>query len=56
MLWLFGVVSLVIWLVGKFLLHKGGFIHSLLVCAIIAFAIQFTQYRRAKEYERSLKQ
>ena len=44
-----------LWLVAKFLLHKGGMIHVLLIVAAACFIIQFAQDRRTKEYERSLK-
>ena len=55
MLWIISAVLFVVWLVGTFLLHKGGSIHFVLVFAICFFVIQFTQDRRTKEYQRSLK-
>lgn len=54
MLWIFGAILTAFWLVAKFLLHKGGMIHVLLMIAATSFIIQFVQDRRTKAYERSL--
>jgi Flp pilus assembly protein TadB len=54
MLWLSGSLSLVCWLIAKFLLHKSGMWHLFLMAAVILFVIQFAQDRRTKEYEKSL--
>ncbi len=53
MLWITGTLLLVIWLISKFLLHKGGMVHLLLFAAILFFVIQFAQDRRTKEYEQT---
>jgi len=55
MLWILGAILTASWLVAKFLLHKGGMIHVLLLIAASTFVIQFVQDRRTKAYERSLK-
>ncbi len=54
MLWIVGSILVVIWLVEKFLLHKGGMVHVILMIAVSIFLIQFVQDRRTKEYQRSL--
>lgn len=54
MLWIAGSILVVIWLVEKFLLHKGGMVHVILMIAVSIFLIQFVQDRRTKAYERSL--
>jgi Family of unknown function (DUF5670) len=54
MLWILGAILTALWLVVKFLLHKGGMIHVILMIAFACFIIQFAQDRRTKEYERSL--
>ena len=54
MLWIFGAIVMALWLVAKFLLHKGGMVHVLLLVAAAAFVIQYAQDRRTKDYERSL--
>jgi Flp pilus assembly protein TadB len=54
MLWIFGAILTALWLVAKFLLHKGGMIHLVLMIAVASFIIQFAQDRRTKAYEKSL--
>ena len=54
MLWLTGSLLLIGWLIAKFLLHKSGMVHILLIAAVIFFVIQFAQDRRTREYKRSL--
>ena len=54
MLWIVGSILVVVWLVEKFLLHKGGMVHVILMIAISMFLIQFVQDRRTKAYRRSL--
>jgi len=54
MLWIVGSILIAVWLVLKFLLHKGGLVHVILLIAITSFVIQFVQDRRTKAYERSL--
>jgi hypothetical protein len=54
MLWIVGSILFVIWLVEKFLLHKGGMIHVILMIAASIYLIQFVQDRRTKAYQRSL--
>lgn len=53
MLWISGLILIVIWLFEKFVMHKGGMIHVILMIAISMFIIQFVQDRRTREYERS---
>ncbi len=54
MLWILGSILVVVWAVSKFVLHKGGLVHVILLVALSSFVIQFLQDRRTKEYERSL--
>lgn len=54
MLWIAGSILVVVWLVEKFLLHKGGMVHVILMIAFSMFLIQFVQDRRTKAYQRSL--
>jgi hypothetical protein len=46
MLWLIAVVLAIAWSIGM-LLHKGGFIHMLLLCAIALIIVQLVAGRRA---------
>jgi hypothetical protein len=50
MLWYPGLFFLALWAIEKFLLHKGGFVHTLLLAAIGCFVVQFAQDRRTKAY------
>lgn len=51
MLWYVGSFFLVIWVIQKFILHKSGFIHTLLLAAIGCFAVQLVQDLRTRAYE-----
>jgi hypothetical protein len=55
MLWYTGSLLVLIWLVLKFVLHKGGSIHILIFLAISFYLVQLAQDRRTKQYLRSLK-
>ncbi|HEX8774976.1 MAG TPA: lmo0937 family membrane protein [Pyrinomonadaceae bacterium] len=46
MVWIVAVLLVVIW-AGGMLLHKGGFIHILLLCAIALIVVQLVALRRA---------
>jgi uncharacterized membrane protein YiaA len=50
MLWYAGLFLLALWVIEKFLLHKGGFVHTLLLAAISCFVVQLVQDRRTKAY------
>ena len=54
MLWISGSLAIVIWFVLKFLLHKSGMVHVILMIAVSLFLVQFVQDRRTKAYRRSL--
>jgi Family of unknown function (DUF5670) len=51
MFWYIGLILLAIWVLEKFILHKGGFVHTLLLAAIGCFVTQFVQDRRTKAYQ-----
>jgi hypothetical protein len=48
MLWLVGSGLLIIWLVLKFLFHKGGFVHVLFLCGVSVLVVQIAAYRKAQ--------
>ena len=54
MLWIVGSILVALWFVLKFVLHKSGLVHVVLLIAITAYVIQLVQDRRTKAYERSL--
>ena len=47
-LWILGAILCVIWFVLKFLLHKGGYVHAILLTAVAFFVIQLVQDRRTR--------
>jgi len=47
MIWIIGIALALIWFVAKFILHKGGFTHFLLLFAISVLVIQWVGKRRA---------
>ena len=51
MLWILGAGLIVLWFLLKVLLHKGGFVHILLLVGISLLIIQFAAYRKTR-YQR----
>ena len=54
MLWLSGFVTIVVWFVLKFVFHKSGMVHVILMIAVSMFLVQFVQDQRTRAYRRSL--
>lgn len=52
MLWILGGVLIAFWFVLKFILHKGGFIHILLLIGISLLVIEFAAYRKARHHRK----
>ena len=52
MLYYVGSLFLIIWLVLKFGMHKGGSVHTLLLTGLGFIAVQFVQHLRTRQYER----
>jgi hypothetical protein len=50
-MWVVSAILFIIWFVLKFLLHKGGFVHILLLGAISVFVVQLITYRKTR-YQR----
>lgn len=53
MLYYIGSFLLLIWFVLKFVMHRGGFVHTLLLAGIGVIAVQFVQHLRTRQYERT---
>ncbi len=45
-------VLLIIWFILKFAIHKGGYVHMLLLAAIALFVVQLATERKTR-YQRS---
>ncbi len=52
-MWALSGLLFIVWFVLKFLLHKGGFIHILLLTAISIFVVQFIAYRKTRYHRLS---
>ena len=51
-MWIAGSALLVVWFILKFVFHKGGFVHILLLTGITIIVIQLVALRKAR-YQRS---
>jgi hypothetical protein len=47
-MWALSAILFIIWFILKFLLHKGGFVHILLLGAISIFVVQLLAYRKTR--------
>lgn len=47
-MWFVVGLLMAIWFVLKFILHKGGFVHILLLTAISVFVVQVMAYRKTQ--------
>jgi hypothetical protein len=50
-MWFVSGALLLIWFVLKFVLHKSGYIHMLLLAGVSLFVVQLAAYRKTK-YQR----
>ena len=50
-MWAVSGILFIVWFVLKVLLHKGGFVHILLLSAISVFVVQLIAYRKTR-YQR----
>jgi hypothetical protein len=47
-MWAASGALLLVWFILKFVLHKGGFVHILLLTAISVGVVQFIAYRKTR--------
>ena len=52
-MWAVSAILFLIWFVLKFLLHKSGFVHMLLLTAISIFVVQIIAYRKTRYHRLS---
>ena len=55
-MWVVSGSLLVIWFILKFLLHKGGYVHILLIAAISVLVVQLIAYRKTQYHRNSANQ
>ena len=49
---LFGIL-MAVWFVLKFLLHKGGYVHIILIAALSVLVVQLVAYRKTQYHKTS---
>jgi uncharacterized membrane protein len=47
-MWVISALILAVWLVLKFALHRGGYVHILLLLGISIFVVQLVTYRKTR--------
>jgi hypothetical protein len=47
-MWVASAIILTVWFVLKFVLHKGGYVHILLLLGISILVVQVVAYRKAR--------
>lgn len=52
-MWVVSAALLILWFVLKFILHKGGYVHILLLTTISIFVVQLVTYRKTKYHKTS---
>lgn len=53
-MWVVSGALLIVWFILKFLLHKGGYVHILLVGAISMIVVQLIAYRKTQYHKTSV--
>lgn len=54
-MWVVSGGLFLVWFILKFVLHKGGFIHILLIAALSIAGVQFIADRKTRYHKRSAK-
>jgi len=52
-MWILSAGLAIVWFVLTFLLHKGGYVHIILIAAISIFVVQFTAYRKTQYHKQN---
>lgn len=52
-MWIVSAGLLIVWFILKFPLHKGGYIHILLIGAISVLVVQLAAYRKTQYHKTS---
>ena len=50
-MWIISLVLAIVWLVLIFPLHKGGYVHIILIAAISIFVVKWTGYRHTQYHK-----
>lgn len=52
-MWFLSAAFLIVWFILKFLLHKGGYVHILLIAAISILGVELLAYRKTQYHKTS---
>jgi uncharacterized membrane protein len=52
-MWIISAGLLIVWFILKFALHKGGYVHILLIGAISVLVVQVIAYRKTQYHKTS---
>jgi hypothetical protein len=52
-MWLIASVVLLIWFILKFLLHKGGYVHILLILSLSMIGVQLMAERKTRYHKKT---
>jgi hypothetical protein len=52
-MWIAPLVLTIVWLVLTLVLHKGGYVHIILIAAISIFVVKWTGYRNTQYHKRN---
>jgi len=52
-MWVISSLILLVWFILKFLLHKGGYVHMLLLFSLSMFGVQVLAYRKTRYHKNS---
>jgi hypothetical protein len=50
-MWVLSSLILLVWFILKFLLHKGGYVHILLMLSLTMFGVQVLAYRKTQYHK-----
>ncbi len=50
-MWVVSFLILLVWFILKFLLHKGGYVHMLLLFSLSMFGVQILAYRKTRYHK-----
>ena len=52
-MWVLSAALFAVWFILKFLLHKGGYVHILLIASLSIFGVQLLAYRKTQYHKTS---
>jgi hypothetical protein len=52
LMWVLSSLILLVWFILKFLLHKGGYVHILLILSLSMFGVQVLAYRKTQYHKK----